>query len=147
MDHRIRGTFGLRIVWWGRENLGVFIVIHVHTILVLTYAQSVRRKDLDWRTLFWNGNIEHYDTEYTKVSYLRLLHGKFVRRIKGRGSNVYAKNRLWVMRFLLRFVVLRKAVVKLFIFESFMYVQVILYVEGMVGLLTRLNFTYCKKTC
>jgi len=36
-------------------------------------------------------------------------------------------------------------VVALFIVESFMCVQVILYVEGRVRLLTMLLFTYCKK--
>jgi hypothetical protein len=118
-----------------------------------------------WRThSLWEQNTwieEHYfergvsfitSTEYTKVSCPRLLHGKFVRRIKGRGSDVFAKNRLWVMRFLPRFMVLQEtlffyplAVVTLFSVESFMCVQVILYVEGRVRLLTMLHFTYCRK--
>ena len=66
----------------------------MHIIVVLTYAQFVRKNTWIEEYYFETGVFYITSTEYTKVSYLRLLHGKFVRRIKGRGSDVFAKNRL-----------------------------------------------------
>jgi len=60
----------------------------VPIIVALTYAQSVRTSTWIEEHYFETGVSYITSTEYTKVSYIRLLLGKFVRRIKGRGSDV-----------------------------------------------------------